>query len=122
MKEGFDVKQFDIQDRDDTNYGPAEIEKQIAIKFDLPIDCNIEIWMRHDNFFDLPNAPVFAEKLTTERLKTGTTTIIHDVDDYLNRQYYVYVFVYTSETGNTVKKVQDIPLEELSGRVLKIKC
>ena len=122
MKRKTEAEKFDIQDRDDSNYGPAEIEKQIAIKFDLSKACNIEIWMHHDNFFDLPNAPIFAEKLVTESLRAGTTTVIHDIDDYLNRQYNVYVFVYASETGNTIKKGYDIPLEELNGRVLTIKC
>lgn len=117
MRRKTDIKKFDIQDRsEDTNYGPAEIEKQIAITFDLSKACNIEIWMHHGD-----SEPMFAEKIVTDSLRTGTTTVIHDVDDYLHKQYKCYVFVYDSATGNAITKGYDIPLEKLNGKILTIK-
>ena len=97
-------------------------DKQFAVSFDLEEDCYVEIWMKHYHMFIYDNIPTLAEKVVTETLRAGKSTLVVDIEDYINRHYDVCVIVYTCETGNTVIQAYNIDVDQLNNMKLVMEC
>ena len=108
---------------DDSSDNPLRDGKELfAIRFELKEDCYAEVWAIHTHpFFYSNKTPPLSEKIASEEIDAGSTTLIVDIDNYVNRHYDLAVLVYTRETGNTVGECYDNHADELSGMMMVVK-
>lgn len=112
----YEIKEWN----DDSDLKRAD-KAQFAIRFELKEDCFIEVWAIHTHAFFYSREHSLTEKVVSERLRAGNTTVVVDIDDYVNRHYDIAVLVYTCETGNTIAENYDNPADELDGMMMVVK-
>lgn len=98
--------------------GEYRKDNQFAVSLDLETDCYVEIWMKHSHAFVYDKLPILSEKVLSEKLKAGKTTLVVDTENYINRHYDVCILVYFCETGETAIQVYDIDVDGLNNMKL----
>lgn len=112
----YEIKEWN----DDSDLKRAD-KAQFAIRFELKEDCYAEVWAMHSYPFFYSRTPALSEKIASEEIDAGSTTLIVDIGNYVNRHYDIAVLVYTRETGNTIAQNYDNPADELEGMMLVVR-